>query len=111
MPLSIADEYAEADDKAAKRRELKERYPKCESLINFLCCCNSQGEPRPNIQLVINSSKYMLDFIRENPPGFKISAHCCDCCKKSPAHAVQKPYNMIITGERRDEGGDAVCTA
>lgn len=105
IPLSIADEYAEAEDKAAKRKELKERYPKCESLINFLCCYNSAGEPRPNIQLVINSSKYMLDFIREYPPDFKISAKCCDYCKKQLAHRVQKPYEMIITGERRDEGG------
>lgn len=105
IPLSIADEYAEAEDKAAKRKELKERYPKCESLINFLCCCNSTGEPRPNIQLVINSNKYMLDFIREYPPDFKISAKCCDYCKKQVAHSVQKPYEMIITGERRDEGG------
>lgn len=105
IPLSIADEYAEAEDKAAKRKELKERYPKCESLINFLCCCNSAGEPRPNIQLVINSSKYMLDFIREFPPDFQISAKCCDYCKKQLAHSVQKSYDMIITGERRDEGG------
>lgn len=105
VPLSIADEYAEAEDKAAKRKELKQRFPKCESLINFLCCCNGEGEPRPNIQLVINSSKYMLDFIRENPPGFKISAKCCDYCKKQLAHRVQKDYEMIITGERRDEGG------
>lgn len=105
IPLSIADEYAEAEDKAAKRKELKERYPKCESLINFLCCCNSKGEPRPNIQLVINSNKYMLDFIRESPPDFQISAKCCDYCKKQLAHRVQKPYEMIITGERRDEGG------
>lgn len=105
IPLSISDEYARADDKAAKRKELKERYPKCESVINFLCCCNSAGEPRPNIQLVINSSKYMLDFIRENPPDFKISADCCDWCKKKVAHDAQKGYDMIITGERRDEGG------
>ena len=105
IPLSIADEYAQAEDKERKRKELKERYPKCESLINFLCCCNSKGEPRPNIQLVINSSKYMLDFIREFPPDFQISAKCCDYCKKQLAHRVQKPYEMIITGERRDEGG------
>lgn len=105
IPLTIADEYAEAEDKQAKRQELKERYPKCESLINFLCCCNGKGEPRPNIQLVINSSKYMLDFIKEYPPNFKISADCCTYCKKNPAHAVQKDYEMIITGERRDEGG------
>lgn len=105
VPLSIADEYEQAEDKAAKRKELKERYPKCESLINFLCCCNAAGEPRPNIQLVINSSKYMRDFIAECPPDFKISAKCCDCCKKQLAHSVQKGYEMIITGERRDEGG------
>lgn len=105
VPLSIAEEYDKAEDKAAKRKELKERYPKCESLINFLCCCNSAGEPRPNIQLVINSSKWMRDFIAENPPDFQISAKCCDYCKKQVAHRVQKDYDMIITGERRDEGG------
>ena len=105
VPLSIAQEYEQAEDKPAKRAELKERYPKCESLINFLCCCNSSGEPRPNIQLVINSSKFMRDFIGEYPPDFRISAKCCDYCKKQIAHAVQKDYDKIITGERRDEGG------
>lgn len=105
LPLSIADEYDSATDKRAKRQELRERYPKCESLINFLCCCNAAGDPRPNIQLVINSSKYMRDFISEYPPDFKISAKCCDYCKKNVAHKIQKGYEMIITGERRDEGG------
>lgn len=105
VPLSIADEYDQAEDKQAKRQELRERYPKCESVINFLCCCNRDGEPRPNIQLVINSSKYMRDFIAEYPPDFQISAKCCDYCKKQLAHRVQKYYDMIITGERRDEGG------
>lgn len=105
VPLTIADEYAEAEDKQAKRRELRDRYPKCESLINFLCCCNKDGDPRPNIQLVINSSKYMLDFIKAYPPPFKISARCCDYCKKQVAHRIQKNFDMIITGERRDEGG------
>ncbi len=105
VPLSIAEEYNQAEDKTAKRKELKERYPNCESLINFLCCCNSAGEPRPNIQLVINSSKYMRDFISEYPPDFQISKKCCDYCKKQLAHGVQKGYDMIITGERRAEGG------
>lgn len=105
VPLSVAEEYEQAEDKTAKRKNLKERYPKCESLINFLCCCNSAGEPRPNIQLVINSSKYMRDFIKEFPPDFKISAKCCDYCKKNVAHKVQKGFDMIITGERRAEGG------
>lgn len=105
IPLSIADEYANAEDKVAKRAELKARYPGCESTINFLCGCNSKGEPRPNIQLVINSSKYMLDFIKENPIPFKVSNKCCDYCKKQVAHAAQKNFEMVITGERRDEGG------
>lgn len=105
VPLSVADEYDAAEDKEAKRQELRERYPKCESVLNFLCCCNSKGEPRPNIQLVINSSKYMRDFIAEYPPDFQISAKCCDYCKKQLAHRVQKGFDMIITGERRDEGG------
>ena len=105
IPLGIAEEYDQAEDKTAKRKELKQRYPNCESVINFLCCCNSAGEPRPNIQLVINSSKYMRDFIGECPPDFQISAKCCDYCKKQLAHSVQKDYDMIITGERRAEGG------
>ena len=105
VPLSVAEEYNNAVDKAAKRQELRERFPNCESVLNFLCCCNSQGEPRPSIQLVINSSKYMLDFIDEHPPCFKISSKCCDYCKKQVAHRVQKDYDMVITGERRDEGG------
>ena len=105
IPLSIADEYANAEDKVAKRAELKARYPGCETTINFLCGCNSKGEPRPDIQLVINSSKYMLDFIKENPIPFKVSNKCCNYCKKHVAHAAQKGFDMVITGERRDEGG------
>lgn len=105
IPLSIADEYASAENKAAKRAELKERYPKCETTINFLCGCNSAGEPRPDIQLVIGSSKYMLDFINENPIPFRVSNKCCNDCKKHVAHGLQKNYEMVITGERRAEGG------
>lgn len=105
IPLSIADEYENAEDKEAKYAELTERYPKCKSTINFLVGCNSKGEPRPDIQLVIGSSDYMLDFIKENPIPFRVSNKCCTYCKKNTAHAVQKSFDMVITGERRDEGG------
>jgi 3'-phosphoadenosine 5'-phosphosulfate sulfotransferase (PAPS reductase)/FAD synthetase len=105
IPLSIHKEYTDAEDKAAKRAELKKRYPGCEATINFLCCCNSKGEPRPDIQLVINSSKYMLDFIADNPIPFNVSNKCCSYCKKQLAHSVQQSFDMVITGERRDEGG------
>ena len=105
IPISIKQEYDDATDKAAKFAELCDRYPNAKNGITFLCCCNGKGEPRPNIQLVINSSKYMYDFLLENPIPFKCSAKCCDYCKKQVAHSVQKDYEMIITGERRDEGG------
>ena len=36
IPLSIHDEYADAEDKVAKRAELKKRYPGCETTINFI---------------------------------------------------------------------------
>lgn len=108
VPLTVHDEYwacATDEEKKAKRMELKRRYPHSEQTINFLCCCNSAGEPRPHIQLVIASSKWMLDFIKENPIPFKVSSHCCDVCKKAPAHKIEKNFEMVITGERRDEGG------
>lgn len=105
IPFSIREEYENAEDKTKIRQELRERYPNAEQGINFLCCCNSAGEHRPNIQLVIDSSQYLYEFMKENPCDFKISAKCCDYCKKQVAHRVQKDYEMIITGERRDEGG------
>ena len=105
IPLSIAKEYSEAEDKIAKRTELRERYPNCEGVINFLCGCNSHGDPRPEIQLVIGAQKYLLDFIIENPIPFKVSNKCCDYCKKQVAYSTQKSFDMIITGERRAEGG------
>jgi 3'-phosphoadenosine 5'-phosphosulfate sulfotransferase (PAPS reductase)/FAD synthetase len=47
----------------------------------------------------------MVDFIAENPIPFRVSNKCCDDCKKHLAQRVQKPFEMVITGERRDEGG------
>ena len=47
IPLSIADEYATAEDKAAKRAELKARYPKCESTINFSLRMQFRGRTSP----------------------------------------------------------------
>lgn len=105
VPLSVKEEYDAAPDKPAKFSELTERYPRCKSVLTWLLSCNSAGEPRPGIQLGIDSSRYFYDFLKENPPQFKVSASCCDWCKKKVAHDMQKGYEMIITGERRDEGG------
>lgn len=105
IPLDIADEYAAAEDKVAKREELGRRYPKCATTINFICNCNTKGKLFENGQIAINSAPFFLDFIREHPPQFKVSNKCCDICKKSIAHQVQKGFDMIITGERFAEGG------
>ena len=104
LPLSIADEYAQAEDKAAKRKELGLRYPNYQVTINFICGCKSTGEPR-HTQMDIDAARFMREFIDTYPPDFKISAKCCTACKKRPAHQAEKGYDMIITGERRAEGG------
>lgn len=105
FPLTISDEYNQCNNKAAKIKELDERYPNSKAALRFICGCGPNGEKCRNSQLWIGSSKYLLDFIKEFPPDFKISSKCCDCCKKSPAHSIQKNFDMIITGERIYEGG------
>ncbi len=105
IPLSIAAEYEDAENKMAKRVELRKRYPACEQEINFLCSCDSAGNPIPGSQASINSKKYLLDFLEENPIPFRVSDKCCKYCKKHLANAAQKDFDMIITGERIAEGG------
>lgn len=105
IPLSIADEFAVAEDKAAKLRELYDRYPHKKSVIEFLCDCMRDGSPAKQKQHTIGCRAYFKDFLEDFPPDFKISAKCCAHCKKSPAHKIQKGYDMIITGEREAEGG------
>lgn len=105
IPTSIADEYACAANKQEKFYELNARYPNSRAAIKFLCNCGSHGETTPKNQLRIDSVEFFLDFIKSNPPDYKISAKCCDCCKKQPAHSIEKDYDMIITGERMAEGG------
>lgn len=105
FPLDIVDEFNRASDKPAKIRELAERYPNQKQALHFFCNCNLDGRIYTNNQLSISSSKYLLDFIKECPPDFQMSKKCCDYCKKQPAHRIQKGCDMVITGERKAEGG------
>lgn len=105
IPISIVDEFEQAYDKAQKRTELKERYPNSVIAINFLCNCDSAGNQMTRTQTAISSEKYLLDFLRECPPDFRISSKCCYYCKKKLARKVEKDYDMVITGERFAEGG------
>lgn len=105
IPLEIAREYDQAQDKCAKYAELRMRFPRCVQEISFLCGCRSTGEPAQQGQLSIWNLSYMLDFIQENPIPFRVSAKCCEVCKKRTAHREQRGYDMVITGERYCEGG------
>ena len=105
IPLSIAVEYEQAAFKPAKYKELEQRFPNSKKVLQFFCSCDKLGNPLPPRQTTISNLKYFDEFLYQNPPDFKISAKCCDYCKKQPAHQAQKDYKMIITGERYTEGG------
>lgn len=104
IPMSIVDEYKNAENKPKKYYEIVERYPKSKCLLNFLLGTNKNGEYHLT-QLALDNEKYLKDFLQNCPPRFKISAKCCEYCKKQIAHQVQKSFDMVITGERMAEGG------
>lgn len=104
VPMSIIDEYEKADDKAATFQKLVLCYPKSKRVINFLLNTDRNGVQHFN-QLGFQSEKYLREYIERYPPDFQISAKCCDYCKKQLAHRVQKGFDMVITGERKAEGG------
>lgn len=110
VPLDIRWEYLAAEDKKAKWQELNERYPHNKSVIAFLCDCDRFGEPIVSQFTICAGGKYLYDFICSNPPDFKISALCCKECKKKPSREFEKDYDMVITGERKAEGGVRTAT-
>ena len=82
------------------------RYPGCRSALRWWCndfkTANGR-ESRFNIAYV----KGLKEFIRQNPPDFRISAKCCEYSKKVPAHKelLIGDYDLNITGIRKKEGG------
>lgn len=110
VPFNINEEFDAAEDKRAKLEELFERYPNQRAVVGFLLGCNRDGTARKLSQLNIKGTKYLKEFILESPPDFKISAKCCKFCKKQLAHGIQKDFDMVITGERKAEGGIRTIT-
>lgn len=105
FPLSSAEEYEKSIDKPKKLRELVCRYGCSKTAMMYVCSCDPNGKPIRSNQFAINNHRYLLEYMREDPPKFRISARCCDYCKKQVAHEIQKDFEMVITGERCDEGG------
>lgn len=104
IPFRIREEYNNATDKKKKYLEFVEKYPKSKQLIRYIIGCDSKGCESKNNQLKFPD--VLMDFLEFYRPDFRISAKCCDYCKKQPAHEAQKGFDMIITGERFAEGGN-----
>ena len=106
IPLDIVEEFNEAEDKLAKYEEFDKRYPNSKQTLEFLLSYRRlTDEFQYGSQFSISSAAFFLDFLKENQPPFRISKRCCEYCKKRPAHAAMKGYEMTITGERKAEGG------
>ena len=105
VPLTCAYEFKEAESKQQKILELRERYPHSSSLLDFICSCDRNGRELIKNQNTIANARYLLEFMTEHPPNFKISSKCCDYCKKHPARKKERTFDCTITGERYTEGG------
>lgn len=82
--------------------ELYVEYTHCKAALRWWC--NEWGE---SSRINISQTKYLKEFMIENPPDFPISDGCCQGAKKLTAKAVQKSINPDLTcqGVRKSEGG------
>lgn len=81
---------------------LIQRYPKCKAALQWWC-----NEHRENSPYNISRVRFMKEFIRANPPAFKISNKCCHYAKKEPVKRYIKTANCDCNcnGMRNSEGG------
>ena len=103
-PFDIKAIYDKSEDKGKAFAELCNCYPHTKQGIAWICSCDCKGREAQN-QLSISSAPFLYDFMQKNPIEFKVSAKCCVKCKKEVAHRIRKDYDIIITGERKAEGG------
>lgn len=85
-----------------KYEDLIKKYPKCQSALRWRC--NAWGnKSRFNIDRAFG----LKEFIKENPPDFKISDRCCEYSKKAVAHQAESEFgiSLSVVGVRRGESG------
>ena len=106
VPLTIKEDFDGLSEEEAKAAilEYTKEHPHTLTTLLYLISRNINGKKIVN-QTTLSSMPYLYDFYRDNPPTFKISPKCCTYCKKNVAHKTQHGYEMIITGERKEEGG------
>ena len=84
----------------------EEKYGRCKSALDWYF---SQRPVSANGKAMYDIGRYKLlrEFIRENPPTFKISDKCCDFAKKNVASEFYGEHGieLSVTGMRRAEGG------
>lgn len=87
-------------------KELNKKYPKTLGALSWWCNAYETKNGKKS-QFNIDNTKYLKEFIIENPPDFKISAKCCDEAKKKPSHDYEKTHavDMKCLGLRQMEGG------
>ena len=82
------------------------KYPRCRSALRWWCNDFKTQSGRMS-KFNIGYAPYLKKFLIEHKPQIKISAHCCEDAKKSPAHKELAigGYDLNITGIRKAEGG------
>lgn len=80
---------------------LLNKYPKCRAALRWWC--NDFPENRYNI----GYTKYLKEFMTENPPAFQISDLCCEYAKKKTAKQaiIKTGAELSVIGLRKAEGG------
>jgi len=87
--------------------ELIEKYHNVDCSLKWWCNKYKVGEGFTKSMHNINYSRYLKEFIIENPPTFNISPKCCRYAKKSVSKQILKKTNcdLMISGVRKAEGG------
>lgn len=87
--------------------ELYRKYPKCKIALMWWCNYND-GDSVFNIK----RSKWLKEFMVENPPMFKISNKCCQYAKKDimKKYLKENPVDLHMVGIRKAENGIRAMT-
>lgn len=78
------------------------KYPKCKAALRWWC--NEFGE---GSHFNIENTKWLKEFIIQNPPRFRVSNKCCGYAKKATARECieEGDADLNIVGVRKSEGG------
>lgn len=87
--------------------ELEEKYPKCRAALRWWCNDFDKALGGRVSSYNIEYNQYLKEFLRDNPPDFKISNKCCLYAKKKVAADFKRNghFDLNMYGVRKFEGG------